>query len=137
MDVNHKFVRAYEVTDAATHDSLVLEDLLDESNTSRDVWADSAYRSQERREVLAFGGFREHLQRKGVRGRPLTDWEKRGNRTRAKVRSRVEHVFGVMARRMGDSLLRTVGLARAAVKIGLRNLSYNLDRYALLVQAAA
>ena len=42
-----------------------------------------------------------------------------------------------MARRMGDKLLRTVGLARAAVKIGLRNLSYNLDRYALLVQAAA
>jgi len=135
VDVKHKFVRSYAVTDAAVHDSQVFEELLDESNTSRDVWADSAYRSEEKRQNLKAGGFREHLQRKGYRNHPLTGWERSGNRTRAKVRSRVEHVFGVMAKRAGDVVVRTVGLARASIKIGLRNLAYNLDRYASLAQA--
>ena len=43
VDVEHKLIREYEVTPASTHDSQVFEDLLDEANTSRDVWGDSAY----------------------------------------------------------------------------------------------
>ena len=136
VDVKHKFVRSYTVTDAAVHDSQVFEELLDESNTSRDVWADSAYRSEEKRQSLKAAGFREHLQRKGYRNRPLTDWEQRGNRTRARIRSRVEHVFGIQAKRAGYGIVHAVGLVRASVKIGLRNLAYNLDRYAGLAQAA-
>ncbi len=74
VDVKHKFVRSYAVTDAAVHDSRVFEELLDASNTSRDVWADSAYGSDEKKRNLKAKGFREHLQRKGYRNRPLTDW---------------------------------------------------------------
>ena len=134
VDVKHKFVRRWAVTDAAVHDSRVFEELLDECNSSRDVWADSAYRSGETLRRLEEMGFRKHLQRKGRRNHPLTNWEKCGNRTRARVRSRVEQVFGVQAKRARESLAQTIGLARAHVKIGLRNLAYNLDRYAGLVQ---
>ncbi len=35
--------------------------------------------------------FRPHLQRKGCKGQPLTSWERRGNRIRSKIRSRIEH----------------------------------------------
>ena len=48
VDVKHKLIRSYEVTPASVHDSQVFEDLLDEDNSSRDVWADSAYRSEEK-----------------------------------------------------------------------------------------
>jgi len=48
--------------------------------------------------------------------------------TKSKIRSRIEHIFGVQAERAGNLLLRTVGIARARVKIGLRNLTYNIDR---------
>ena len=49
------------------------------------------------------------------------------------VRSgRVEHVFGVQSQRAGGLLLRGIGIVRARAKIGLRNLAYNLSRYALL-----
>ena len=61
IDAKHKFVRRYEVTDAAVHDSNVFEELLDQKNSSRDVWADSAYRSQDKLEKLEKQGFREHL----------------------------------------------------------------------------
>jgi IS5 family transposase len=107
---------------------------LDESNSSCDVWADSAYRSDEKLAELAKRGFSEHLQRKGYRHKKLTEREKQGNHSRSKIRSRVEHIFGVQAQRAGNLLIRTTGLVRARAKIGLRNLAYNLDRYSFLMQ---
>ena len=44
IDNKHKIIRAYEVTSAEAHDSQKLMDVSSE-NTSRDFWADSAYRS--------------------------------------------------------------------------------------------
>jgi IS5 family transposase len=133
VDAKNKLIRNYAVTDASVHDSQVFKELLDESNSSRDVWADSAYRSQEKLDTLASGRFREHLQRKGCRHKKLTEREKQGNHTRSKIRSRIEHIFGVQAQRAGRLLVRTIGLARATAKIGLRNLAYNIDRFCLLM----
>ena len=45
VDRRHKLVRRYRVTDAAVHDSQIVDDILDPDNTASDVWADSAYRS--------------------------------------------------------------------------------------------
>jgi len=132
VDVKHKLIRDYEVTSASVHDSQVFEELLDEDNSSRDVWADSAYRSEDKLRELQRRKFREHLQRKGCKYKKLTDRETRGNRTRSRIRSRVEHVFGVQAMRAGALILRTIGLIRAKAKIGLRNLAYNLDRFCVL-----
>ncbi len=132
VDVKHKLIRGYAVTDASVHDSQVFGDLLHEDNRSRDVYADSAYRSEESLKMLREHRYREHLQRKGYRYRKLTAWEKRGNHTRSKIRSRIEHVFGVQAMMAGDLLLRTIGIARAWVKIGLRNLAYNMFRFQTL-----
>jgi IS5 family transposase len=132
IDVRHKLIRDYEVTPASIHDSQVFEALLDPNNSRREVWADSAYRSQEKLAALSEGGFRAHLQRKGCRHRKLTEREKRGNHTRSKIRSRIEHVFGVQTQRAGTLILRSIGKIRARAKIGLRNLAYNLDRYAML-----
>lgn len=128
IDAKHKFIRDYAVTDAAVHDSKVFGELLDETNTSRDVWADSAYRSEDSLDELKQHGYREHLQRKGCRNRKLTDREKQGNRTRSRIRCRIEHVFGTQTQIAGNLILRTIGKARAFVKIGMRNLAYNMFR---------
>jgi len=74
-----------------------------------------------------------HLQRKGVRHRKLSRWEQQGNRTRSRIRSRVEHVFGIQAQKATSMILRGIGIIRAKTKIGLRNLVYNFDRYGSLV----
>ena len=135
VDVKHKFIRDYDVTAANVHDSQVFESLLDPDNTSADVWADSAYRSEDSLANLSEAGYREHIQRKGYRDHPLSEHEKRGNRRRSTVRSRVEHVFGVQSMKMGNTILRCIGQLRARSKIGLRNLAYNLDRYSMLTVA--
>jgi len=132
VDVKYKLIRNYAVTDAALHDSNVFETILSD-NTSKDIWADSAYRSEERLERLQEDGFREHIQRKGCRHRKLTESEQRGNRSRSRIRSRVEHVFGVQAQKAGNLILRTIGIVRARAKIGLRNLAYNMDRVGMLL----
>lgn len=132
IDVKHKLIRDYSVTDAATHDSHVFEEILDKHNSSKDVWTDSAYRSPENLAYLYKHGFREHIQRKGCRYKKLTKREKAGNYTRARTRSRVEHIFGVQAQRAGTLLIRTIGKIRATTKIGLRNLAFNIDRYCML-----
>ncbi len=137
IDAKHKLIRDYAVTDAAINDSKVFGELLDESNSSRDVWADSGYQSKDNRNELEQRGFRAHLQRKGCRHRKLTAWEKQGNRTRSRVRCRVEHVFGIQAQMAGSLLLRSISIARAEIKIGLRNLAYNIHRMGILAPSTA
>lgn len=135
VDVEHKIIRNYEVTPASVHDSNVFEELLDNRNSSKDVWADSAYGSAEKRKALKERGFRGHIQFKGCRYRKLTRRQIKSNYRRAKIRSRVEHIFGVQTMRAGNLIIRTIGIARAKTKIALRNLAYNIDRYCLLAMA--
>jgi IS5 family transposase len=135
-DAQHKLIRQYTVTDAATHDSRAIDDLLDENNANKDVYGDSAYRSAAISERLAEQGYRDRIHRKGVRGHPLSKRDQQANRHKSKVRARVEHVFGRQAQfacHRGGVLLSCIGMARAKAVIGLRNLVYNLDRYARLV----
>lgn len=131
MDRGYGLVRCWEVTDAARHDSQVLEQVLDRKNTHGDVWADSAYRSVEQERSLEAGGWRSHIHRKGYRNRPLGERAREENRKRSKVRATVEHVFAHQEA-MGGKRVRTVGLARARIKIGMMNLVYNLRRLAWL-----
>jgi len=135
IDVKNKIIRDYEVTPASVHDSHVFEQLLDDDNSSRDVWADSAYGSAEKRDILEEEGYRDHIQRKGCRNKKLTQRQIDANYKRSKTRSRVEHVFGVQTMRAGSLIIRTIGIARAIAKIGLRNIAYNIDRFCHLSTA--
>ena len=104
VDRRHKLVRRYRVTDAAVHDSQIVDDILDPDNTASDVWADSAYRSAEIEAKLEEKGLKSRIHRKGYRNKPLSEREKRGNTTRSKVRARVEHVFGAHSARNSKSV---------------------------------
>jgi len=132
VDAKHKFIRQYEVTSASVHDSQVLEGLLNESNSSKKVYADSAYSGAKISNFLKEQGLQNHINKKGYRNRPLTLKQQASNQTKSKTRCRVEHVFGVQSQRAGGLFLRCIGIVRAKTKIGLQNLSYNMSRYAML-----
>ena len=61
---------------------------------------------------------------------------RRTNNVKSKVRSRVEHVFAEQKDRM-ELFIRTIGLARARIKIGHANLAYNMKRLNFLERTAA
>ena len=139
-DEAHKLVWYYAVTDAAVHDSQVFDELLDQTTAEdghqRAVYADSAYRSQAHEEKLAADKLPSRMCEQGTRGHPLTDLQKATNRVKSRVRVRVEHVFGAQAQ-SGGHLVRTIGLARAQVKIGMMDLVYNMQRLGQLLKRDA
>ena len=81
-------------------------------------------------------GLRPQFQRKKPRGKKIPAHIVRGNATRARVRSRVEHVFAAQKCRFG-LIVRTVGMVRARAKIGMANLVYNFARLAWLQERTA
>ena len=136
IDREHGLLRRYTVTHAAAYDGGQLGAVLDGDNTASDVWADTAYRSAANLALLDGRGLKPQFQRKKPRGRKMPAHIARGNATRARVRSRVEHVFAAQKCRLG-LLVRTVGMVRARVKIGLANLAYNFARLAWLHRQTA
>jgi IS5 family transposase len=47
IDAEHKLIREYLATPANVHDSQAFDPVIDVDNADPEVWADSAYRSQE------------------------------------------------------------------------------------------
>jgi len=131
VDVKYKLIRKYEVTGASVHDSQMAKKLLDRKNSNKDVYGDSAYRSDEISRHLKKKGFRDCIHRKGCRWDKLDDRSKKANTKKSRIRARVEHCFGRLSQ-FGRKMIRCIGKIRACAKIGLRNLVYNMDRYVRL-----
>jgi len=128
IDRGFGFIRKWLATDAAAYEGARLrEGLLDKSNTASSVWADTAYRSAANETFMEKNGFRSQVHRKKPKGRSMPDAVRRANAIKSTVRSRVEHVFAEQKDRMG-LFVRTIGIARARVKIGMANLVYNFKR---------
>lgn len=126
-DNRYGFIRKYQVTDASFYDGKVLKQILDKNNTARLIWGDTAYRSAENEQLLSEHGFRSQLHRKKPKGKPVSVSIRQGNKTKSKIRAKVEHVFAVQKEQMG-LFIRTIGLQRATVKITLANMAYNMKR---------
>lgn len=124
VDSQTKLIHSVAATAANVHDSQLLGDLLHGEETR--VWGDSAYTGQG--EVM-----REHAPKaqdftnqKGFRNRPLSDEDAARNRTKSRVRAKVEHPFLVLKRIFGFNKVRYRGLGKNAnrlfVACGLVNL---------------
>ena len=135
-DARHKLIRRYAVTDASVHDSQKLDGLLSKSNTSDNVYADSAYRSAEIEANLKTRGLRSRIHVRASRNHPLSAAQEEANRKKSKIRARVEHVFGAQQNAPGGRIVRTIGIVRAKAKIGLQNLVYNIRRLVTLERMA-
>lgn len=127
VDNQHKLIRHYQVTSAEVHDSNVFVELLVD-NSSKSVWADSAYRSKAIEDSLEQEGYRSHVHKKGNRNTPLTEAKKKSNTKKSRVRARVEHVFGSITNEQGGLYFRVIGVARATLKIGMMNMVSLLSR---------
>jgi IS5 family transposase len=132
VDRQHKIIRRYTVTGASVHDSQELDNVLDPNNDSKDLWADSAYRSEDQEERLKEQGYTSRIHERAYRNKPLTEEQKASNSGKSSVRVRVEHVFGHIETSMNGCFVRTIGIARATAKIGLENLAYNISRFTFL-----
>ena len=112
VDSKSKQIHSVAATAANVHDSRVLEDLLHGDETR--IWGDSAYAGQTAviREQAPYA--QDFTHEKGCRNKPLDEASKSRNRTKSKVRAKVEHVFAVIKRVFGFTKVRYRGLAKNA-----------------------
>jgi hypothetical protein len=71
--------------------------------------------------------FKSNIHQRRMTRRPLPEHIARANAKRSAVRSAVEQVFAGQKYRMG-LFIRTIGIARASIKIGMAKLAYNFQR---------
>ena len=113
VDSNNKLVYSAAVTAANVHDSRLLADLL-HGEESR-VWGDSAYSGQDEVLVEYTPQAQDFTHARAYRNAPLTEEDKRKNRTKSKVRAKVEHVFRVPKCQFGFTKVRYRGLRRMPI----------------------
>jgi IS5 family transposase len=127
IDSGSKIITEYQVTTASVHDSDVLEDLLDESDTGKPLWGDSAYTGKRCAGIIRKFKMKNLTHKKGYRYKPLTNYQRKKNHQKSKIRARVEHVFGFTWQNLnGSTFFRYIGLDRIASSIGLQNIVYNM-----------
>jgi transposase, IS5 family len=127
LDRRFGFIREGMVTSASEADGRQLRHLVSTENTSSEVWADTAYRSQRNEKWLAKRLLISRIHRRKPAGKPMPSATARANARKSSIRARVEHVFAHQKNRYG-LFIRTIGLARAEAKLILANLAYNFDR---------
>jgi transposase, IS5 family len=127
IDKAHGLIRTWGASAANAHDGARLPDLISKGNTGSGVWADTAYRSKKNEAFLAAGMFKSHIHQRRKPRQPMPERIAKANTRRSKIRAQVEHVFAGQKHRMG-LIVRTIGIARATIKIGMANLAYNFQR---------
>src|SRR6478672_4008761 len=123
-DLGRQLIDAAVATPANVADSTVLPDLLHGNETR--VWGDQAYRGQ-RAEIRQHAPKARDFTNRRYRHRGVVDEVERAkNRTKSKVRARVEHSIGVIKRVLGFAKVRYRGLKknthRLVVTCALANL---------------
>jgi IS5 family transposase len=136
IDRAHGLIRTWDASAANAHDGARLPELISKQNTGSGVWADTGYRSKKNEAFLERGMFKSNIHQKRKPRRPLPEHVARANARRSADRSAVEHVFEGQKHRMG-LFIRTIGIARARIKIGMANLAYNFQRVAWLERRSA
>jgi transposase, IS5 family len=115
VDSRTKLIHAVVATAANVHDSQVLTDLLHGAETR--VWGDSAYTGQRELMRSRAPAACDFTHRKGSRHRRLSDAQRAPNRTKSRVRAKVEHSIGVIKRVFAFAKVRYQGLAKNANRL--------------------
>jgi transposase, IS5 family len=115
VDSKTKLIHTAVVTPAHVADATVLPDLLHGEETR--VWGDQAYRGQ--RDVIQQSApqAQDCTHRRYRYKDHIDEVERAKNRTKSTVRSKVEHVFGVMKLKFGFVKVRYRGLAKNANRL--------------------
>lgn len=114
-DTGKGLVHSVVVTDAAVHDSKVMDKLL--HGEEKAVYGDKAYAGEERKREYEGRGIEWCVKRKANRGQQLTEEDKEYNHRQGKVRAKVEHAFLVVKNIFQHRKLRYKGLKKNSAQV--------------------
>lgn len=120
------FIKRYELTAGNVHDSNIFDNLF--TGTEKEVYADSAYKSGEHDTLLKEKGIKNQCLERAYRNHPLTDQQKKTNRSRSQTRTVVERTFGVLKLHYGMATARYMGIARNSARFAMMSIAHNMKR---------
>ena len=115
VDSKTKLIHTAVVTPANVADATVLPELLHGEETK--VWGDQAYRGQSEVIQTCAPLVQDCTQRRYRYKTQVDEVEREKKRTKSRVRSKVEHVFGVMKVKFGFAKVRYRGLLKNANRL--------------------
>ena len=115
VDSKTKLIHTAVVTPTNVADATVLPELLHGEETK--VWGDQAYRGQSEVIQQCAPLAQDCTQRRYRYKNQVDEVERAKNRTKSRVRSKVEHVFGVMKLKFGFAKVRYRGLLKNANRL--------------------
>jgi IS5 family transposase len=101
-------------TSASVNDFTQLPQLL--HGHERELYGDRSYWSEEHRWLCREADMRYRVNRRGTRARDLSATQRRINRSRSRIRARVEHPFNVVKRLWQFTKVRYRGVAKNLAK---------------------
>lgn len=133
-DRKSKLIDDYHVTAANVHDNKGVAALLSDKDRGQDLLLDSGYVGPAVENMAKAVGMNPIVCAKGYRNKPLNDEQKSANKPIARVRCRIEHIFGFIEGSMKGLVVRSVGMLRAKANIALTALTYNMLRLCQIVK---
>lgn len=131
VDEGSGIIRSETTTPANVTDTVPADGLI--RGDEKRVWADAAYDTKARRARLQAAGVKARIARRPNKHHPeLPPRLKRYNRLIARHRAAVETTFATWKNRMGLTVIRYVGLAKAQAQITFAAIAFNLRRWAAL-----
>jgi len=115
IDSKTKLFHAVAVTPANVHDSVCLPDLLHGQETR--VWGDSAYQGQGDVIRECAPEAKDFTHRRYRRQGVVDEVERAKNRTKSRVRAKVEHSIGIIKRIFGFVMVRYRGIDKNANRL--------------------
>ena len=134
-DAQSKIMIDYKVTPAQVSDTKVGENYVREAPGGGSWFGDCAFKSKLIDELLSKAGINNYINDRMKKGEGvLNELYKEINRLKSSIRCRIEHIFGHIENSMGGDTFEYIGLKRITTAVGLRNLTYNFQRYVQLVK---
>ena len=107
-------VHSLTATHAATADITQMDTLLHGEEGT--IFGDQAYWKQADRQRFRDSGVRYRVNRRGTAHKPLTEYQKKINRSRSRTRARGEHAFRIVKQLWGFAKVRYRGIAKNAAR---------------------
>jgi IS5 family transposase len=125
-DAQHQLIRTAVISTAKVQDAHVFERMA--PSDSQEIYGDKAYDTKDNKAWLRKNHIRNGIEKKGALHIKLTDWDRRNNRRKRRVRSHIERIFAHLKKWQRYRRVRYLGLAKNQLELTLKAVAYNLKR---------
>lgn len=132
-DSEHHLIRKAVLSTAKVQDGHWFERIA--PSDTQEIYGDKAYDTLANKAWLREQHIRNGIEKKGALHIKLTNWDRRNNRRKRRVRSHIERIFAHLKKWQHYRKVRYLGVARNQLELTLKAVAYNFKRLARIMEA--